>query len=87
MRLFVETQSQTGLKVCRIKNKFLSSDAEAKDGYRDVTLNVLLEAENGLKIIGEIQVCAVFSGITGRTGVQEKGVKVCRFALEILCQP
>jgi hypothetical protein len=31
---------------------------EAKDGYRDVTLNVLFEAENGLKIIGEIQVCA-----------------------------
>lgn len=60
MRLFVDTQSQTGLTVCRIKNKFLCSDFEAEDGYRDVTVNVLFEAENGLKIIGEIQVCAMF---------------------------
>jgi len=56
VRLFVDTQSQTGLTVCRIKNKFLCSDFEAEDGYRDVTVNVLFEAENGLKIIGEIQV-------------------------------
>jgi hypothetical protein len=50
-------QRQSGLTVCRIKNKFLLTDDEAKDGYRDVSLNVLFEAENGLRIIGEIQVC------------------------------
>ena len=55
VRLFVETQSQTGLRVCRVKNKFLLPDVEVEDGYRDVTLNVLFEAEN-LRIIGEIQV-------------------------------
>lgn len=56
VRWFVETQDHTGLIVCRIKNKFLLPDAEVEDGYRDVSLNVLFEAENGLKIIGEIQV-------------------------------
>ena len=58
--MFVDTQSQTGLTVCRIKNKFLCSDFDAEDGYRDVTVNVLFEAENSLKIIGEIQACAMF---------------------------
>jgi hypothetical protein len=53
---FVDTQTQTGLTVCRVKNKFLLPDHEVEDGYRDVSLNVLFEAENGLKIIGEIQV-------------------------------
>jgi hypothetical protein len=53
---FVDTQTQTGLEVCRIKNKFLLTDHEVGDGYRDVSLNVLFEDENGLKIIGEIQV-------------------------------
>jgi hypothetical protein len=53
---FVDTQAQTGLAVCRIKNKFLLSDHEVEDGYRHVSLNVLFEADNGLKIIGEIQV-------------------------------
>jgi hypothetical protein len=42
--------------VCRVKNKFLLPDHEVVDGYRDVKINVLFEAENGLKIIGEIQV-------------------------------
>jgi len=55
----VDTQSQTGLTVCRIKNKFLLSDFEAEDGYRDVSLNVLFTADNGLKIIGEIQVVCI----------------------------
>ena len=41
--------------MCRVKNKFLLPDVEVEDGYRDVTLNVLFEAEN-LRIIGEIQV-------------------------------
>ena len=44
------------MTVCRIKNKFLLPDHEVVDGYRDVSINVLFEAENGLKIIGEIQV-------------------------------
>ena len=56
MEWFVDTQTQTGLTVCRIKNKFLLSDHEVEDGYRHVSLNVLIEADNGLKIIGEIQV-------------------------------
>jgi hypothetical protein len=57
VRRFVETQHKTGLLVCRIKNKFLLPKDEVEDGYRDVTLNVLCEAQNGLKIVGEIQVC------------------------------
>ena len=56
MEWFVDTQTQTGLEVCRIKNKFLLTDHEVGDGYRDVSLNVLFQDENGLKIIGEIQV-------------------------------
>ena len=56
---FVDTQTQTGLTVCRIKNKFLLPDHEVEDGYRDVSINVLFEADNGLKIIGEIQVWRV----------------------------
>ena len=56
MEWFVDTQTQTGLTVCRVKNKFLLPGQEVEDGYRDVSLNVLFEAENGLKIIGEIQV-------------------------------
>ena len=59
MQWFVDTQTQTGLTVCRIKNKFLLSDHEVEDGYRDVSMNVLFEADNGLKIIGEIQVWRV----------------------------
>jgi len=54
----VDTETQS-LKVCRIKNKFRLSHHEVEDGYRDVTLNVLFEADNGLKIIGEIQVWRV----------------------------
>ena len=45
--------------MCRVKNKFLLPDVEVEDGYRDVTLNVLFEAEN-LRIIGEIQVHIAF---------------------------
>ncbi len=58
MQWFVDTETQS-LKVCRIKNKFRLSHHEVEDGYRDVTLNVLFEADNGLKIIGEIQVWRV----------------------------
>ena len=57
---FVDTQARTGLTVCRIKNKFLLPDHDVQDGYRDVSLNVLFTAHNGLKIIGEIQVCLPF---------------------------
>jgi len=55
VRWFLQSQDQTGLTVCRIKNKFLLTEYEAEDGYRDVSLNVLFEV-GGLKIIGEIQV-------------------------------
>ena len=54
MQWFVDTQTQTGLEVCRIKNKFLLTDHEVQDGDRDVSLNVLFEAANGVKIISEI---------------------------------
>lgn len=73
MHLFVENQIQTGLKVCRIKNKFLSCNVEPEDGYRDVTLNVLLEAENGLKIIGEIQVSPYSLQIASKAYCEEGG--------------
>ena len=36
-------QVQSGLVVCRIKNKFLLTELEAEDGYRDVSINVLFE--------------------------------------------
>jgi hypothetical protein len=51
---FVETHTQTGLEVCQITNKFLLTDHEVQDGDRDVSLNVLFEAANGVKIISDI---------------------------------
>ena len=50
----METHTQTGLEVCQITNKFLLTDHEVQDGDRDVSLNVLFEAANGVKIISEI---------------------------------
>ena len=78
MRWFVETQHKTGLLVCRIKNKFLLHEDEVVDGYRDVTLNVLFEAENGLKIIGEIQVCDKCVRVRMRACVALSGMFVVR---------
>lgn len=51
-----QSQEVTGLKVCRVKNKFLLAEAEVQDGYRDIALNVLYQGPQGLRIIGEIQV-------------------------------
>jgi hypothetical protein len=59
VRLFLSSQASTGLRVVRVKNKFLQSDEEVKSGLSglDLSLNVLFqEPGSGLKIIGEIQV-------------------------------
>jgi hypothetical protein len=59
VRFFLSSQASTGLKVVRVKNKFLQSDEEVKSGLSglDLSLNVLFqEPGSGLKIIGEIQV-------------------------------
>jgi len=56
VRWFLDTQHQSGLQVCRIKNAFALPDDEVPDGYRDVSINVLFVDGDGLKIIGEIQV-------------------------------
>ena len=55
VKWLVESPENTGLTVCRIKNKFLLAENEVTDGYRDVALNVVFE-DDGLKIIGEIQI-------------------------------
>jgi hypothetical protein len=59
VRLFLSSQASTGLRVVRVKNKFLQSDEEVKSGLYglDLSLNALFEEPgSGLKIIGEIQV-------------------------------
>ena len=59
VRLFLSSQASTGLKVVRIKNKFLQEDEDVRKGLNglDLTLNVLFEEPaSGLKIICEIQV-------------------------------
>jgi hypothetical protein len=59
VRLFLSSQASTGLKVVRIKNKFLQDDEDVRKGLNglDLTLNVLFEEPaSGLKIICEIQV-------------------------------
>ena len=53
---FTEHEKETGLKVCRIKNKFAFHENQVADGYRDLKLFVLFEGMSGLKIIGEIQI-------------------------------
>ena len=56
---FTGGEAETGLRVCRIKNKFAFADAEVSDGYRDLKVCVLFQGCLGLRIIGEIQVRAV----------------------------
>jgi hypothetical protein len=58
VRFFLSSQSSTGLKVVRVKNKFSQKDENARKDFKglDLTLNVLFEEPaSGLKIIGEIQ--------------------------------
>ena len=55
--LFVNQGAQFGIRVCRVKNKFSFSDSELLGGYRDLTLSVVFKGCNGLRIIGEVQVC------------------------------
>ncbi len=50
---FQEEGQSVGLSVCRVKNKF-ASEAEAEDGYRDISLSVLYQDESCLSIIGEV---------------------------------
>ena len=50
----------TGLVVCRVKNKFGLRAEELVGGYRDVLLSVQFVGDEGLGIIGEIQVSCAF---------------------------
>mmetsp|Transcript_9689 Transcript_9689/g.19391 ORF Transcript_9689/g.19391 Transcript_9689/m.19391 type:complete len:88 (+) Transcript_9689:137-400(+) len=45
-----------GLPVVRVKNKFSVADSAEYDGYRDVMMCVLYTGDEGLKVIGEIQI-------------------------------
>jgi len=51
---FDSLDASSGISVCRVKNKFMSSESE--DGYRDLTICVLFTTSCGMRIIGEIQV-------------------------------
>ena len=53
---FASNEDETGLRLCRIKNKFAFSDDDLLGGYRDVMVSVIFEGVGGLRIIGEIQV-------------------------------
>uniref|UniRef100_A0A7S4P8H4 Receptor ligand binding region domain-containing protein n=1 Tax=Guillardia theta TaxID=55529 RepID=A0A7S4P8H4_GUITH len=50
---FNSLDESSGIKVCRVKNKFIAS--ESQEGYRDLTIGVLFTTNCGMKIIGEIQ--------------------------------
>jgi len=50
---FLDEESSS--RVCRFKNRY-AEDAEVNDGYRDVSLYVIVTAPSGLKIIGEVQI-------------------------------
>ena len=77
---FSDHEDETGLIVCRVKNKFSAASVYVADGYalvflpfavppddlkricctaryRDFQICVVFTDANGLKIIGEIQVC------------------------------
>eukprot|EP00277_Geminigera_cryophila_P018561 CAMPEP_0179450050 /NCGR_PEP_ID=MMETSP0799-20121207/33907_1 /TAXON_ID=46947 /ORGANISM="Geminigera cryophila, Strain CCMP2564" /LENGTH=589 /DNA_ID=CAMNT_0021243527 /DNA_START=146 /DNA_END=1916 /DNA_ORIENTATION=- len=41
--------------VCRFKNRY-AEDADVQDGYRDVSIYLIVTAPNGLKVIGEVQI-------------------------------
>ena len=60
MRWFTLASNDTGLPVCRIKNKFVRDETSVVgntgNGYRDLQLSVLVTGHGGLCIIGEIQV-------------------------------
>ena len=49
-------EAASGLRVCRVKNKFGLRAEELVGGYRDVLLSVEFIGDEGLGIIGEIQV-------------------------------
>jgi hypothetical protein len=53
---FAELQEETGLRICRIKNRFCSMYGDSADGYRDVKLYLAFTAACGLRIIGEVQI-------------------------------
>jgi len=41
--------------VCRFKNRY-AQDADVQDGYRDVSIYLIVTAPSGLKVIGEVQI-------------------------------
>jgi len=54
---FLNKAEDTGMPVCRIKNKFAANySATRSDGHRHISLNVLYTDDRGLRIIGEIQI-------------------------------
>jgi hypothetical protein len=55
---FEGREQETGLKVVRVKNKFGFKKEDLVGSYRDLMVCVLYRAENGLAIIGEIQVAS-----------------------------
>ena len=56
VRWFTQHEESTCLRVCRLKNKFAFEKDKLVGGYRDVMLCVLFIEDDGLRIIGEIQI-------------------------------
>jgi hypothetical protein len=52
---FESRNSATGLRICRVKNKFAFKNEELVGGYRDLMVSFVFEGIGGLNIIGEIQ--------------------------------
>ena len=50
-------QEDSQLFVCRVKNKFKMSSGDVTDGYRDVSLNVIHTAHNGLSLSLSLSLC------------------------------
>ena len=52
---FASRDSATGLRLCRVKNKFAFKTEDLVGGYRDLMVSFVLEGNGNLNIIGEIQ--------------------------------
>ena len=52
---FESRDSATGLRLCRMKNKFAFKNEELVGGYRDLMASFIFEGVGNLNVIGEIQ--------------------------------